>query len=36
LWRRVTYHGFALNVSTDLAHFTQIVPCNLDGQEVRT
>jgi lipoate-protein ligase B len=28
----VTYHGIALNISTDLAHFRQINPCGLDSQ----
>lgn len=27
----VTYHGFALNVSTDLSRFTAINPCGLDA-----
>src|SRR4029079_9673094 len=27
--RRVAYHGFALNVSTNLAAFRLIVPCGL-------
>jgi len=27
----VTYHGFALNVSTDLTRFTAINPCGLDA-----
>jgi lipoate-protein ligase B len=28
----VTYHGIALNVSTNLAHFRQINPCGLGSQ----
>lgn len=30
--RWVTYHGFALNVSTDLGRFSSLQPCGLDAQ----
>lgn len=31
--RRVTYHGFALNVSTDLSYFRRIHLCGLKGKK---
>ncbi len=32
--RGVSFHGFALNVATDLSHFGTIVPCGLEGKGV--
>lgn len=32
--RRVTMHGFAMNVNTDLSHFDYIVPCGLPDRGV--
>jgi len=31
-----SYHGFALNVSTNLEHFESIQPCGLDQEKVMT
>jgi len=30
----VSFHGFALNVDTDLSYFQMIVPCGITGKEV--
>ena len=32
--RGVAYHGFAINVNTDLAYFRHIVPCGITDREV--
>ena len=32
--RRVTMHGFALNVNPDISYFDHIVPCGLPGSRV--
>jgi lipoyl(octanoyl) transferase len=32
--RNVSFHGFAFNVSTTLAHFNYIVPCGLVGKQM--
>ena len=30
--RNVSFHGFAMNVSTDLSHFSYIVPCGIQDK----
>ena len=32
--RNVSFHGFAMNVSTDLSHFSYIVPCGIQDKGV--
>jgi lipoyl(octanoyl) transferase len=32
--RGITFHGLALNVSTDLSYFKRIIPCGLDWADV--
>ncbi|XP_073127573.1 octanoyltransferase LIP2p, chloroplastic-like [Henckelia pumila] len=32
--KQIAYHGLALNVTTDIKHFQQIVPCGIQDREV--